>query len=108
MTIWLVIVVLARSWSAVAGGVTSMVCLPNTDPVIDDVATVEFVARRARKNGLAKVYPYAAATKQLEGEELAEIGMLAEAGALGFTPMPATSTRSSCIFRKTPILPAAA
>jgi len=75
----------SAGWSAVAGGVTSMVCLPNTDPVIDDVATVEFVARRARKNGLAKVYPYAAATKQLEGEELAEIGMLAEAGALGFT-----------------------
>jgi len=71
--------------AAVAGGVTSMVCLPNTNPVIDDVATVEFVARRARKNGLAKVYPYAAATKELEGKELAEIGMLAEAGALGFT-----------------------
>jgi len=71
--------------AAVAGGVTSMVCLPNTDPVIDDVATVEFVARRARKNGLAKVFPYAAATKNLEGKELSEIGMLAEAGALGFT-----------------------
>jgi dihydroorotase len=71
--------------AAVAGGVTSMVCLPNTDPVIDDVATVEFVARRARKNGLAKVYPYAAVTKQIEGKELAEIGMLAEAGALAFT-----------------------
>jgi dihydroorotase len=71
--------------AAVAGGVTSMVCLPNTLPVIDDVATVEFVARRARKIGLAKVYPYAAATKQLAGQELAEIGMLAEAGALGFT-----------------------
>ena len=54
--------------AAVAGGVTSMVCLPNTDPVIDDVATVEFVARRARKIGLAKVYPYAAATKNLEGK----------------------------------------
>ncbi len=71
--------------AAVAGGVTSMVCLPNTKPVIDDVATVEFVARRARKIGLAKVFPYAAATKGLEGQELAEIGMLAEAGALGFT-----------------------
>jgi len=71
--------------AAVAGGVTSMVCLPNTDPVIDDIAAVEFVARIARKNGLAKVYPYAAATKRLEGKELAEIGMLAEAGALGFT-----------------------
>jgi dihydroorotase len=71
--------------AAVAGGVTSMVCLPNTNPVIDEVATVEFVARRARKIGLAKVYPYAAASKQLEGKELSEMGMLAEAGALGFT-----------------------
>jgi len=71
--------------AAVAGGVTSMVCLPNTEPVIDDIAAVEFVARIARKNGLAKVYPYAAATKGLDGKELAEIGMLAEAGALGFT-----------------------
>ncbi|HLO75956.1 MAG TPA: dihydroorotase [Magnetospirillum sp.] len=71
--------------AAVAGGITSMVCLPNTDPVIDEVATVEFVARRARKNGLAKVYPYAAATKGLEGKELAEMGFLAEAGALAFT-----------------------
>ena len=71
--------------AAVAGGVTSMVCLPNTTPVIDDVATVEFVARRARQIGLAKVYPYAAATKKLEGQELSEMGMLAEAGALAFT-----------------------
>lgn len=71
--------------AAVAGGVTSMVCLPNTEPVIDDVASVEFVARRARKIGLAKVYPYAAATKCLEGKELSEMGMLAEAGALAFT-----------------------
>lgn len=71
--------------AAVAGGVTTMVCLPNTEPCIDDIAAVEFVARIARKNGLAKVYPYAAATKALEGKELAEIGMLAEAGALGFT-----------------------
>ncbi|TAN60610.1 MAG: dihydroorotase, partial [Magnetospirillum sp.] len=71
--------------AAVAGGITSMVCLPNTTPVIDDVATVEFVARRARKIGLAKVYPYAATSKQLEGKELSEMGMLAEAGALAFT-----------------------
>jgi len=71
--------------AAVAGGVTSMVCLPNTDPPIDDVAAVEFVARRARMIGLAKVYPYAAATRALAGEELAEIGMLKEAGALAFT-----------------------
>lgn len=71
--------------AAVAGGVTSMVCLPNTDPPIDNMAAVEFVARRARLNGLAKVYSYAAATKELAGKELAEMGMLAEAGARGFT-----------------------
>ncbi|HEY1720901.1 MAG TPA: dihydroorotase [Magnetospirillaceae bacterium] len=71
--------------AAVAGGVTSMVCLPNTTPVIDDVATVEFVARRARLIGLAKVYPYAAATRGMGGKELAEMGLLKEAGALAFT-----------------------
>lgn len=71
--------------SAVAGGITAMVCLPNTNPVIDDMSVVEFVARRARKIGLAKVYPYAAATKGLEGKELAEYGLLKESGAVAFT-----------------------
>ena len=71
--------------AAVAGGVTSMVCLPNTRPVMDDAATLEFVARRARQIGLAKVYAYGAATKGLKGRELAEMGMLAQSGALGFT-----------------------
>lgn len=71
--------------AATVGGVTAMVCLPNTTPVIDDISVLEFVARRARKLGLAKVYPYGAATKGLRGEELAEMGMLAEAGALAFT-----------------------
>lgn len=71
--------------AATAGGVTAMMCLPNTDPVIDDMAVVEFVARRARKLRLAKVYPYGAVTKGLNGESLAEMGMLAEAGAVAFT-----------------------
>ena len=71
--------------AAVSGGVTSMVCLPNTNPVIDDMSVVEFVARRARKQGLAKVYPYGAVTKGLKGHELAEMGLLAEAGAVAFT-----------------------
>ncbi|MCA9270401.1 MAG: dihydroorotase, partial [Planctomycetales bacterium] len=71
--------------AAVAGGVTTMVGLPNTNPIIDDEATVEYVARRARKHALAKVYVYGAATKGLNGKELAEIGLLADAGAVGFT-----------------------
>lgn len=71
--------------AAAAGGVTSMVCLPNTDPVIDDVAGVEFIARRARETKQAKVYCYGALTKGLAGADIAEIGLLAESGALGFT-----------------------
>lgn len=71
--------------AAVAGGVTSMVCLPNTDPVLDDEATLEFVARRARLEALTKVYAYGAATKGLLGSELAELGLLSDAGAVGFT-----------------------
>jgi len=71
--------------AAVAGGVTTALCLPNTDPVIDDMAVVEYVARSARKVGLAKVYAYGAVTKGLEGRELAEMVMLSEAGAVAFT-----------------------
>ena len=71
--------------SAVAGGVTTIVCLPNTEPAIDDMSVVEFVARRARKLGLSKVYPYGAVSKKLEGKEIAELGMLSEAGAVAFT-----------------------
>ncbi|MHC8509973.1 MAG: dihydroorotase [Rhodospirillales bacterium] len=71
--------------AAAAGGITSMVCMPDTEPVIDDMSVVEFVARRARKPGLTKVYPYAAVTKGLEGREISEMGLLAEAGAVAFT-----------------------
>jgi dihydroorotase len=71
--------------SATAGGVTTMICLPNTKPVIADMSVVEFVARRARLTGLAKIYPYAAATKNLDGREITEMGILAEAGAVAFT-----------------------
>jgi len=71
--------------TAAAGGVTTMVALPNTDPPVDDVSVVEFLARRAREVKLAKVHTYAAATKGLKGHELTEMGLLAENGAIGFT-----------------------
>ncbi|MGH7032903.1 MAG: dihydroorotase [Stellaceae bacterium] len=71
--------------AAAAGGITTMVALPNTDPVIDEFALVEFVARRSRDVGLARIRTYAAATKGLRGKELTEMGLLAGAGALGFT-----------------------
>jgi dihydroorotase len=71
--------------AAVAGGVTTMVALPNTEPAIDEPALVEFVARRSRDVGLARIRTYAAATKGLRGRELTEMGLLAAAGALAFT-----------------------
>ncbi|MCC7048160.1 MAG: dihydroorotase [Alphaproteobacteria bacterium] len=71
--------------AAIAGGITSMVCLPNTEPVIDNVAGIEFIARRAREVKRAKVYAYAAATQELAGKDITEIGLLSEAGAVAFT-----------------------
>jgi dihydroorotase len=71
--------------AAAAGGVTTMAALPNTEPPVDDVSVVEFVARRAREVRLAKVHSYAAATKRLAGRHLTEMGLLAASGAVGFT-----------------------
>ncbi len=72
------------SAAAAAGGVTSLAALPNTEPVVDDVAGVEYIARRARETKLVKVYTYAALTRGLEGKELTELGLLKEFGAVGF------------------------
>jgi dihydroorotase len=71
--------------AAAAGGVTTMVALPNTEPPVDDVSVVEFLARRAREAKLAKIHTYAAATKGLRGRDLTEMGLLSANGALGFT-----------------------
>ena len=73
------------SRAAAAGGVTSIACMPGTDPPIDRVATIEFIARRARETSLVKIYPVAAITRGREGRELTEIGLLKEAGAVGFS-----------------------
>jgi dihydroorotase len=71
--------------AAAAGGITSMVLLPDNDPPFDDASLIEFVARRARQIKLTNMYAFGALTAGLEGKELAEIGLLAEAGALAFT-----------------------
>lgn len=73
------------SAAAAAGGVTTMVSLPNTHPVIDDVSVVEFIARRAQEARSVNVRCYGSVTRGLRGEELTEMGLLAEAGAVGFT-----------------------
>lgn len=73
------------SRAAAAGGVTTICCMPDTDPVIDDVALVDFILRRARDTALVHVHPMAAMTRELKGEEMAEIGLLQDAGAVAFT-----------------------
>ncbi len=73
------------SAAAVAGGFTSVVCMPNTNPPIENETDVEYVHRKARKARKTHVYTMGAITKGLAGVELAEMGFMAEAGAVGFT-----------------------
>jgi dihydroorotase len=75
----------SASHAAAAGGVTSLVMMPDTNPVIDDVALVEFVLRTARDTAIVNVLPAAAITRGLEGREMTEFGLLREAGAAFFT-----------------------
>jgi dihydroorotase len=75
----------SASAAAAAGGVTSLVMMPDTNPVIDDVALVDFVLRLARDQSEVRVYPAAAITKGLLGREMTEFGLLGEAGAVAFT-----------------------
>ncbi len=75
----------SASQAAAAGGVTTIVCQPDTSPVIDDPALVDFVLRRARDTSIVHVQPMAALTKGLRGDEMAEIGRLKAAGAVAFT-----------------------
>ena len=73
------------SHAAAAGGVTTIVTMPDTDPVIDDPALVDFILRRARDTAVVRVHPMAAITKGMAGDELAEFGLLKDAGAVAFT-----------------------
>jgi dihydroorotase len=71
--------------AALAGGVTSVACMPNTEPALDSKADAEFVYLQAKRAGNANVFPIGAITKGREGKELAEIGGLVEGGAVAFT-----------------------
>ncbi|MHC4125749.1 MAG: amidohydrolase family protein, partial [Planctomycetota bacterium] len=73
------------SAAAVAGGFTSVVCMPNTNPPVENETDVEYVHRKGRQARKTHVYTMGAITKNREGVELAEMGMMAEAGAVGFT-----------------------
>lgn len=71
--------------AALAGGVTSVACMPNTEPALDSQAAAEFVHLQAKRAGNANVFPIGAITKGRDGKELAEIGGLIEGGAVAFT-----------------------
>ncbi|MGI9415444.1 MAG: dihydroorotase [Hyphomicrobiales bacterium] len=75
----------SASEAAAAGGVTTFCCMPDTEPVIDDIALVDFIRRRARDTALVRVHPMAALTKGLNGAEMTEFGLLKEAGAVAVT-----------------------
>jgi dihydroorotase len=75
----------SASRAAAAGGITTIICQPDTSPAIDNSATVDFVLRRARDTAIVNIHPMAALTKGLRGEEMTEIGLLKAAGAVAFT-----------------------
>ena len=84
---------------AAAGGVTTIVCMPETNPPIDEPAIVDFVLRRARDTAVVHVHPAAALTKELKGRELTEIGLLREAGAVAFTDGTRSVTNAQVLRR---------
>jgi dihydroorotase len=73
------------SAAAVAGGFTSVVCMPNTNPPIDDATSVEYIHRMGRQARKTHIYVMGAITKDRAGEQLSEMGFMAQAGAVGFT-----------------------
>jgi len=73
------------SAAAAAGGVTTILARPDTSPPVDEPAVVDFILRRARDTAKVRILPCAALTRGLEGREIAEIGLLAEAGAIAFS-----------------------
>src|SRR5213595_1460260 len=75
----------SASLAAAAGGITTIICQPDTSPVIDNSATVDFVLRRARDTAIVNIHPMAALTKGMLGLEMTEIGLLRAAGAVAFT-----------------------
>ena len=81
----------SASQAAATGGITTIICQPDTSPVIDNSATVDFVLRRARDTAIVNIHPMAALTKGMRGEEMTEIGLLKAAGAVAFTDGDAAS-----------------
>jgi dihydroorotase len=89
----------SASEAAAAGGITTIAVLPDTDPVVDDPALVDFLLRRGRDTSIVHVVPYAAMTRGLKGEMMTEIGLLKEAGAVAITDAHKSVTNAG-LFRR--------
>src|SRR5438067_10512681 len=89
----------SASQAAAAGGITTIICQPDTSPVIDNSATVDFVLRRARDTAIVNIYPMAALTKGMHGQEMTEIGLLKAAGAVAFSDSDKSVTNAQVMRR---------
>ena len=85
--------------AAAAGGVTSLVCPPDTDPVLDEPGLVEMLKFRARKLSRCRLFPLGALTRKLEGSVLTEMAELTEAGCIGFSQADRTMTDTQVLLR---------
>ncbi|MET0967770.1 MAG: dihydroorotase [Tardiphaga sp.] len=89
----------SASRAAAAGGITTIICQPDTAPAIDNSATVDFVLRRARDTAIVNIHPMAALTKGLLGQEMTEFGLLKAAGAVAFTDAAHSITNAQIMRR---------
>ncbi|WP_039758706.1 dihydroorotase [Bartonella queenslandensis] len=89
----------SASQAAAAGGITSFLMMPDTHPVIDNVALVQFIKRTAREMSSVNIYPVAAITQSFNGDKITEFGLLKEAGAVAFSEGKKTLQNSSVMRR---------
>ncbi len=87
------------SQAALAGGVTSIVTMPNTKPIIDNVSMVDFIIRRGRDKAAVNLFPCASITKQTEGKLMTEFGLLSSRGITGFSDVNKTVQNTELMAR---------
>jgi len=87
------------SQAALAGGVTSIVTMPNTKPIIDNVSMVDFIIRRGRDKAKVNLYPCASLTRQAEGNQMTEFGLLKARGIIGFSDVNKTIQNTELMSR---------
>ena len=87
------------SQAALAGGVTSIVTMPNTKPVIDNVSMVDFITRRGRDKAMVNLFPCASLTRELQGKSMTEFGLLKLKGIIGFSDVTKTIQNTELMAR---------